>query len=499
MFASLPSPDQTTSDEHNQSALRLFQWAETSINEGLRLFDNPSSTLIVIQAMSEYYPDRLDPYLQGLLRNMTKILREHLTAPVPQSAGIEGKTDTVRDAQYLITLLRLLSLRMSQLGDMRRYLLTSIVQILDKSTNDKVCGVVLDLLSEWIVEKTALPTPKEKAGLLFKMMSFAQRTGEFVALTHRFLRLVLLIYTDQSFARSDLTVRLEPAFLLGCRYEDPEIRRDFLTLLNNSMSSTLTTRLQYIIGIQNWEPLAAHYWISQALDLLLASTDTSKALMDDRVIDQNKGSPRILEMFKDATVGHIINPLRQLLYRDASAAHEIWITIFQAAWSTLKKSDHLVLSRQLIGLLSKSYHYQQVQQRPNVVQTLLAGLTRCHPAAQMPPHLIKYIGKTFEGWFDAIEFLTASLENQDQPEAHREHAQDALAELYADLLEEDHFYGLWRRRSLYDETNAALSFEQNGLWPEAQSLYEKAQAKARAGALPFSESEYTLWEVRVCH
>ena len=47
---------------------------------------------------------------------------------------------------------------------------------------------------------------------------------------------------------------------------------------------------------------------------------------------------------------------------------------------------------------------------------------------------------------------------------------DAVAEVYAELAEEDMFYGLWRMHSLQIETNAALSFEQNGMWNEAQMI-----------------------------
>lgn len=56
------------------------------------------------------------------------------------------------------------------------------------------------------------------------------------------------------------------------------------------------------------------------------------------------------------------------------------------------------------------------------------------------------------------------------------------------------FYGLWRRRAKYTETNIGLSYEQIGLWDKAQQLYEVAQVKARSGALPYSQSEYALWE-----
>ena len=69
-----------------------------------------------------------------------------------------------------------------------------------------------------------------------------------------------------------------------------------------------------------------------------------------------------------------------------------------------------------------------------------------------------------------------------------------MAELYTELSEDDWFYGLWRRRALYTETNVALSFEQNSLWQDAQLMYESAQLRARSGGAPFNEQQYCLWE-----
>ena len=62
------------------------------------------------------------------------------------------------------------------------------------------------------------------------------------------------------------------------------------------------------------------------------------------------------------------------------------------------------------------------------------------------------------------------------------------------LAEEDVFYGLWRRRSLYPETNAGIALEQAGMWEQASNMYEYAQVRTRSGALPYSESEFCLWE-----
>jgi transformation/transcription domain-associated protein len=93
-----------------------------------------------------------------------------------------------------------------------------------------------------------------------------------------------------------------------------------------------------------------------------------------------------------------------------------------------------------------------------------------------------------------MEILANSLDHFGADDQLRDTCADALTELYAELSEDDLFYGLWRRRCLHDETNAALALEQNGLWPRAQELYELAQSKARAGTIPYTENEYSLWQ-----
>ena len=66
--------------------------------------------------------------------------------------------------------------------------------------------------------------------------------------------------------------------------------------------------------------------------------------------------------------------------------------------------------------------------------------------------------------------------------------------MYSSLDESDMFYGTWRRRCQYVETNSALSYERMGMWDQAQQMYESSQVRARMGALAFSKGEYQLWE-----
>ena len=107
----------------------------------------------------------------------------------------------------------------------------------------------------------------------------------------------------------------------------------------------------------------------------------------------------------------------------------------------------------------------------------------------LPPHLIKYLAKTFCAWHAGAEILQTLNGNIKPDHALRDTVFDALVELYAEMAEDDLFYGLWRRRCLHTETNVGLAFEQNGMWEHASVMYENAQAKSRAGALADSRNK----------
>jgi transformation/transcription domain-associated protein len=70
---------------------------------------------------------------------------------------------------------------------------------------------------------------------------------------------------------------------------------------------------------------------------------------------------------------------------------------------------------------------------------------------------------------------------QDDDAGLRDTAYDSLADLYAELAEEDMFHGLWRRRCLHLETNIGFAYEQHGMWDQAESSYELAQTRSKSG------------------
>lgn len=496
------------------------------ITDGLQNLTNLFSVLTLIQSSCQYRQDTIDPFVPGVMKVISKLTKDHI-APAQPPAPATGPDS---QSNLLIMALRLIKLRISHLGDQRRWYLTSLIQLIEKSTDVELSRAILDMVTEWVTGKTeTFPTIKEKASLMVKMMCLETRGDK--KLVEDFLDLVVTIYNDPSFARSELTVRLEQAFLMGTRSDNPRIRNQFAEIFDRSIGRSLYTRLTYVIGGQSWEYLGGQCWLQQALDILFGVVTKSRQLslssdglqtkplqrlgtpITEKSVEGTVNTPEELTKFlqkhreflaqiNQLSTNDVILPLKQLQHLDVTVAHRLWTDLFPLYWSATTSKEKQELVKILIPLLAKEYHNKQMDARPNVIQALLEGISRCTPSIRLPPHLVKFLGKRFCAWHIATNLLQNSIPDgkpndiagvKDE-EKLRNSTLDALAELYVTLGEEDMFYGLWRRRCLYSETNAAVSYEQNGMWQQAQSMYEGAVNKARTGALQFTESEYSLWE-----
>ncbi|GAA5802218.1 hypothetical protein HPULCUR_007681 [Helicostylum pulchrum] len=515
--------NQTTNAENREEiqhpdVAAFVSLIDSTITDGMASMVNIYAVLKLLQAASSSRSEQLDPFVPGIVKVLQKLTKEHITTASVVSASHDSQVN------LLILGLNLLKKRISHLGDQRRWFLTCLIQLIEKSPDIQLLHAILDMLTEWTLGKTeTFPTVKEKAGLLVKMMSLESRNN--ARLTEDYLDLVLKIYSNPAFARSELTVRLEQAFLLGSRSENPQIRSQFMRVFDRSISRSLYTRLNYILGVQNWESLSSTFWIHQALDMLFGAVKVNSQITEPhtlkiksiRSIGNNvmistdvdvpteinetiQNHQVFLKGLQESDINNSISSSRYLQYLDDTAAFKLWVDLFPMCWSGLSNTEKHDMTKVIINLLVKDYHSKQAELRPNVVQALLAGIAKTNTEIRLPPHLVKYLGKTYNAWHTAIEILQKSAmtgrvtESSKDEQNNQERVLDSLSELYSSLDENDMFYGLWRRRSTYIETNIAVSCEQSGMWAQAQTMYENAQLKARSGVLPFSESEYLLWE-----
>lgn len=509
---------------------------------------NYVSSLNTLWTLSKIKPAEIDTHIPAVMKAFSqKLAKDHVAASTTQNGaqtsaqnGQNGQTpptgqapkpaEGVPDQQeaelgvdLIFKTIELISVRMSHLGDQRRPFLSVLASIVERSQNIKLCSKVLGMAESWIFHSTeSWPTLKEKTAVLHKMLLFESRPDQ--TMLKKFLDLVIRIYEDQKITRTELTVRLEHAFLIGTRAQDVEMRNRFMGIFDKSLTRLASSRLSYVLTCQNWDTLADSFWLAQASHLILGCVDmntTARLHPEDFTLssisflfaggDKDERKPDImidnkLENFVverkrfmsdigDVRVRDLIEPLCQLQHTDPNVSYKLWTTLFPIFWSTLSKEDRIDLEKGMVTLLTREYHQRQLDKRPNVVQALLEGVVRARPRFKVPPHVMKYLSRTYDAWYVAATYLEESAINPIiDTSTVRESNLDALVEVYAGLQEDDFFYGTWRRRCRFVETNAALSYEQQGMWDKSQQLYENAQIKARSGAMPFSQGEYFVWE-----
>ncbi|KAJ3117897.1 hypothetical protein HK100_000723, partial [Physocladia obscura] len=511
--------DEASELKHSTEVSGFFKVVESVISKLQQAVNNTIGLLSMLQVVSDLRPEILDErILVDIMKLLAKLTKDHLM-PGNNNTGTPASEATTT---MLIMLLELVKNKLPNLKDYRRQFHDYLMQLIAESLDITLLRALLKIVDEWVFKHTEpFPTLKEKASLVYQMMIFETRGDK--DLMDQYLQLVSSIYNERQFSRTELTVRLENAFLMGTKSENPAIRQQFSNTLNSSLDHTLFARLNYIIGIQNWEYLSDTFWIRQSLDLLFGCIGWSHPVnlsaaglrigssmigiqsnnteaINDKDIKFTAYTAFVREM-RSLDTGVIIRAAREFCYIDSNLSSHLWVSMFPLCWNLLSAGERESLTKMLILLLGREFNLKQVSYRPNVVSTLLEGACKCIPPMELPPYLIKYIGKNFNAWHISLEMLQVATSSQrsllsssKEEEKLKEMTLDSLADMLFALSEEDYLDGLWRRRCLFNETNSAVSYEQCGLWVQSQSLFENAQIKARTGLLPFTEAEYNMWE-----
>lgn len=500
---------------------------------------NYTSGIYILWSLGNRRPSAIDPHIPAIMKSLqSKLARDHVAHY--QALSQEGSVairppdqapptkmeeyDLEIQTGLMLKAIDVTAKRMDKLGDNRRPFLSVLATLVEKSLHIPLCEKILEMVEGWIFRSDGTwPTLKEKTAVLHKMLIFEHRND--LTMLTKYLDLVLRIYEDPKITKTELTVRMEHAFLIGTRAQDVGMRNRFMALLDKSLSKTASARLLYVINTQNWDTLGETFWLAQASQLLLGSMEVNSivhlhhedfktlpasrlfgnyardprqptSMADDKYEAFMAGHRRFVSELGDVRIRDLIEPLTQLQHVDAYLSKELWETLFPMYWSATIREEREELKRGLVLLLTKDYHQRQLDKRPNVIQALLKGAAKAHPECRLPAHVLKYAAQTFDAWYTAIvqlEDAAGRHQSTDSPKV-KDSNLNALVELYANLKEDDFYYGTWRRRCQFIETNSALSYEQNGMWDKALTMYESAQLKARSGVLPFSQGEYMLWE-----
>ncbi|MCJ8738438.1 hypothetical protein PDJAM_G00035900 [Pangasius djambal] len=252
------------------------------IYEGLTNYEKATSanptqlfgTLMILKSACSYNSSYIDRLISVFMRSLQKMVREHLS---PQTNT--GATETSAVTSELVMLsLDLVKTRLSVMNmEMRKnFIQVILTSLIEKSPDPKVLRAVVKIVEEWVknnspMASNQMPNLREKSILLVKMMTYIEkRFPDDLELNAQFLDLVNYVYRDESLSGSDITSKLEPAFLSGLRCAQPLIRAKFFEVFDASMKRRVYERLLYICCSQNWEAMGSHFWVKQCIELLLA-------------------------------------------------------------------------------------------------------------------------------------------------------------------------------------------------------------------------------------
>lgn len=481
MFQELPDEELPDAEDDPQ---KLLKYVSTTVSNGLQASLRSSTelpgTIFLLKCWLKAQPKQLhnEAIASGILRVLSNLVKAHTSSNGPDPSY-----------RLIISILDMLRDRVVDLKDHRRYFVNILGALVDKSQNLTLCRYLLDMVKQWVTKDIEGPiVVKDKAHLLLRMASFETRDE---ALFKQYLDLIYEVYELPELIGTDLTHRLEPAFLLGTRSKDAVQRTKFLDKLEETLPRALDARLEYLYSLQNWETLADSYWMPQMLSLLLGAADRGGEAFRESLTKMFDGDTLATRNWQ---LGDIVQYIRHLVHLDPMVCHRLWVAIFPMAWASLTRPQQTSFTPYIAKLLCKDYHHKQADLKPNVIQTQLEGLVYCKPPITVPPVLIKYLAKTYNAWYSGFEILNTLSDAYRGTDSLRESCAGALGELYAELNEDDMFYGNARCRYVYPETTAALTLEQNGRWPQAIEMYEQTMLKARHAALPFTEDEFCLWE-----
>ncbi|ESP00831.1 hypothetical protein LOTGIDRAFT_140419, partial [Lottia gigantea] len=247
------------------------------VYEGLTNYEKQSSglpsqlfsTLMILKAACLHNQCYIDRLITTFMKVLHKMAREHLTPSTPETSPA---------SELLILSLDLVKNRVGVMSiEMRKSFIGQIlVGLIEKTPDAKVVKAITKMVEDWIKIKTQIqinqsPSIREKAILLMKLMqNVEKRFPDDSDLNGQFLDLVNYIYRDETLSGSELTSKLESAFLAGLRCNQPAIRQKFVEVFENSMPRKIFDRLLYITCSQNWEAMGSHFWLKQCIELLIS-------------------------------------------------------------------------------------------------------------------------------------------------------------------------------------------------------------------------------------
>ncbi|EPX72752.1 transcription-associated protein [Schizosaccharomyces octosporus yFS286] len=470
--------------------------------------------------------------LAAFMRSFHKVTKEVLSLGAQEilATSMNMPRESLKDEanSILLSMIDLGCSRISDLEDQRRWFLSALVQIVEKSTNEQICSSIFRAVCSWVTNfENSVPTLKEKAALLLKMVSFENRFTSVnnSTLFSDYLYFIHDVFQMKEYEGSELLYRLDAVYLLGTRSSDPKIRDLFISTLSTNLPKDVCSRFCKLLGEHHWDSLSNTYWIPQLNSFLIdcfefdriciffnkpkrfpklslyLPSESAKAELhseDDKLKSALVTYQVLSDGISNIKLSDIMIPVSKMQTVDSKMAGVLWEDLFNASFSSFTSEQVALASKAVISILSKEYHIRLLGKTPNVLETFLNAILLSDKFIALPPQLLSFLSKNFGLHHQCILLLENALRNtlgfrDDELVVYRNSCLDALSEIYYGLDEHDLYIGLWKRRSRFLQTEIAASYEQCYKWDKAQMVYEQAQINTCAGAIPYSPQENGFW------
>ena len=443
------------------------------------------NALLLLKAVSSTDLARIDPFCSTISKLLKKYTQEHMSDLFNYS---QRRADNPAEqvlaeqlSQLLILLIELLASRVTELGEHRKYLLNSIVMLIERSSEVPVLKAIISILKDWVKDPSATGvTAKECSTLVIKMAPLEQMRDP--SPFDAFLQMIMSIHGDGSVCDATVKQKTEKCFTFGLKSTDPALQRQFFQHLSARAPTHAFGRLKYILGEQEWDGVGDIFWLQHASELMLAVADPSAPLIP-------AGSPvaeSVASVLGNLTTGDLLPALSILVHRSPSCARRLWLDIFPNFWRQFSSEEQTALATPLCALLVHDHPPKQQQRRPNVVQVLLESAELCEPRPKISVQYLRYIGKTYNAWHAVLPVL----EDLSEQHAHSgagdmmgdgteklSEIHSALEELYEALEETDCLQAMHRKRCKNPETLYGLSCVQFSFWQKAQDVFHHQMCK----------------------
>ena len=287
----------------------FLRWLSEMIGHGLLAVSLSKEAAVhgsvkLLQAVSEHRPLLLDQHLGTLSKLMSRLAKEHVQRKMQLEAAQAQQTLTQAQAAaaaateetQLATLklaISLMSTRLVEMGEGRRVYSQTLLALIERSSDPGLLLLITKVVGPWL---TAPPGPppalafRDRALFVVKMTAF--EVIDSAELHKAFLELVHALHADPNLARPELLQKIEPAFMIGLRTKDAELRAKFFAILQKQSGAAAAQRLAFIIQTQDWESLASTLWLRQVTHLLLSTASPEQPLPSARRAPARRPHPR---------------------------------------------------------------------------------------------------------------------------------------------------------------------------------------------------------------